>query len=207
MPFADYKTLGEALAALQVSEAEEVFVQPQPVSVSNYFRAELEVTLREFDVTCSEAAICEGLLFPVLKEAMKQFTDVLGLWSHVSLYHGSEFLGVPDYVIAKRSPLSRRVLGTPYAMIIEAKKNDFDAGWGQCVAALHSLQQMNGDPTRVVYGGVSDGFIWRFGRLAGQTFTRHPQDYSLTRLDELLGALHHVLELCKQQVLSPAEAA
>ena len=72
---------------------------------------------------------------------------------------------------------------------------------------MHAAQTLKGDPQRVVYGGVSDGFIWRFGKLQGQTFTRDTQDYTLSRLDELFAALNHVLQLCKQQVLSPAAAA
>ncbi len=207
MPFGNYKTLGEALGALQIRETTEAFVEPTPVALSDYFRSELEITLRDFDVSCSEFAVCENLLFPVLREAIKAHTSVLGVWSHVSLSHGDKLLGSPDYTIARRSPLSARVMGTPLAMIMEAKKNDFDAGWGQCLAAMRAVQDVNGEPGRVVYGCATDGFTWRFGKLVGQTFAHHPQDYSLTRLDELFGALHHVLELCKRQVLTPAAAA
>ena len=207
MPFNDYRTLGEALAALQVAEHAEAFVRPQAVAVNDYFRSELDLSLREFDVTCSEAAICENLLYPVLREAIKPFTDVLGVWSHVPLYHGTQFLGVPDYIIAKRSPLSRRVMGCPLAMIVEAKKNDFDAGWGQCLAAMCAGQALNGESLRVIYGIASDGMRWEFAKLKGRSYTRDPVLYQLGNLYELLGAMHHVLELCKQQVLSPAEAA
>jgi hypothetical protein len=95
----------------------------------------------------------------------------------------------------------------PLAMIMEAKRNDFDLGWGQCLAAMHAGQTLNGDPQRILYGGVSDGRVWRFGKLQGQTFTQDVQDYTLSRLDELFAALNHVLKLCTEQVLSPAAAA
>ncbi|HLJ95586.1 MAG TPA: hypothetical protein VKU02_20585, partial [Gemmataceae bacterium] len=110
-------------------------------------------------------------------------------------------------LIAKRSPLSIHVMETPLAMIMEAKRNDFDLGWGQCLAAMHAAQTLNGDPQRIIYGGASDGFVWRFGKLHGQTLIRHPQIYDVSRLDELVAALNHVLQLCKEQVLSPAAAA
>ncbi len=207
MPLGTYKTLGEALRAMNITEAVAPFLEPTAVPVSDYFRAELALTLRDFDVTCSEAAVCESLIFPILREALKPYAGVLALWSHVPLYQGDQFLGVPDYVIAKRSPLSVRVMDTPFALIVEAKKNDFDAGWAQCLAAMQALQDLNGEAGRPVYGVVSDGFSWRFGRLLERALTRHPLHFDLTRLDELLAACHGLLELCRQQVLRPVSAA
>ncbi len=49
--------------------------------------------------------------------------------------------------------------------------------------------------------------IWRFGELRERTFAHHPGIYQLFRLDELLAALNHLFDLCRQQVLSPASAA
>jgi hypothetical protein len=208
MPFGTYKTLGAALKALQITETRLAFLEPKPVAVSDYFRSELEITLRDFYVNCSEVAVCENLLFPLLREAYKPYAAVLTLWSHVSLHRGEEFMGVPDYIVAKRSELSPSVMETtPYALIVEAKKNDFDAGWGQCLAAMQAVQTLNGEPQRVVYGIVSDGFVWRFGQLREQTFNHHPDIYVVSRLDELLAVLNRVFELCRQQVLSPASAA
>jgi hypothetical protein len=207
MPFGDYKTLGDAIRALQVTEVRDEFVQPVALPINDYFRSRLEDRLTSHSVSCSEWAVCENLLFPVLDEVAQHYRDYLTIWSHVSLCHGERLLGTPDYIIAKRSPLSIEVMDTPLAMIMEAKRNDFDMGWGQCLAAMYAAQTLNGDPQRVVYGGVSDGFIWRFGRLQEQTFTRNTQDYTLSRLDELFAAVNHVLQLCKQQVLTPAAAA
>lgn len=208
MPFSACKTLGEAIRQYQVRETREDFVPLQPLAVSDYFRTELEVALDLFDVECSEAAVCESLIFPVLKEVVKPHTPVLGLWSHVPLYDGDEFLGVPDYAIGKRSPLSKRLMDKPLAMIIEAKKNDFDAGWGQCLAALRAIQKFNGTPGQTLYGGVSDGFQWQFGKLLGDVFAHHTRPFELlTDVDELFAALNGVLELCKQQILSSGHAA
>ena len=207
MPFGDYKTLGEAIRALQATEIRESFVEPVALPINEYFRTRLQERLASHSVSCSQWAVCENLLFPVLDEVARNYADYLTIWSHVSLYHGDRLLGTPDYIITKRSPLSIEVIDTPLAMIMEAKKNDFDLGWGQCLAAMYAAQTLNGDPQRVVYGGVTDGFIWRFGKLQDQRFTRDTQDCALSRLDELFAALYHVLHLCKQRVLSPAAAA
>ncbi len=207
MPFGSFKALGEAISAFQVMEVQEDFINPEPFPVHEYFRTSLRARLASWPVNCSESAICENLLYPVLQEVALAYADVLVVWSHIPIYRDDELLGVPDYLIAKRSPLSKEVLATPLAMIMEAKKNDFDQGWAQCLAAMCAAQGMNGDPQRTIYGGVSDGFIWRFGRIQGSRFARNSQEYSLTHLDELLAAVNHLLSLCKEQILSPAHAA
>jgi hypothetical protein len=207
MPFGAFHSLGDAILHFQVMELRERFVEPEPLPVNEYFRTELAFTLNTFDVECSEWAVCENLIYPVLRESVKRHADVLGLWSHIPLYKGEELLGVPDYIIGKRSPLSARVVERPFAMIMEAKRNDFDAGWSQCLAAMAAVQDLNGDASRVVYGGVSDGFQWQFAQLRERQFVREPFSYQLQRLDELLGALNNVLGKCREQVLSPATAA
>ncbi len=207
MPFGDYKTLGDAIRDLQVKELREDFVQLRPVPVSDHLRFWVTETLTLFPVNCSEAAVCESLIYPVLREAYRPFAKDLVIWSHASLYRDQVLPGVPDYIIAKRSPLSAEIMGLPHVLIVEAKRNDIDAGWGQCLAAMGAVQKLNGPPDRIIYGIVSDGFIWRFGKLHTSTFTRQFQEFSLSRLDELCAVLNHVLELCRQQALLPAEAA
>jgi hypothetical protein len=207
MAFAEYQSLGEALGDLHITQTWEEFVQPIPLTVSDHLRNRIKTRLTTWPVACSEAAVGENLIYPVLEEAALVRADVLVLWSHVSLYQGGKLLGTPDYVITKRSPYSKDILEKPYALIMEAKRNDFDWGWGQCLAAMHAVQVLNGAPQRIIYGGVSDGFHWEFGKLEGTVFAHHPRSFELHDLDELLAALNHVLELCKQQVLIPAEAA
>src|SRR5262249_32773960 len=140
MPFGDYKTLGAAIRALQVTEIREEFVQLLPLTVSDYFRSKLQTRLNDRPVSCSEWAVCENFIYPVLDEVAQNYSEYITIWSHVSLYQGDRILGTPDYIIAKRSPLSIEVMDMPLAMIMEAKQNDFDMGWGQCPAAIHAAQ-------------------------------------------------------------------
>lgn len=206
MPFGSYQTLGEAMSALQVTATWETFVKPAAVEVPEYVRTFLQFSIVKQAGTCSEAAICESLIYPVLRAVGDHYDDLV-IWSHVPFYHGAQLLGVPDYLIARRSPFGVELIGTPCAMIMEAKRNDFDAGWGQCLAAMVAAQHQNNDTKRWIYGCVTDGIVWRYAKLQEKTLFRDPQSFVLDRLDELLGALNHVFDLCKQQVLSTAEAA
>ena len=39
----------------------------------------------------------------------------------------------------------KTVLGTPIIVVVEAKRNDFIEGWGQCLAELVAIQRINDD--------------------------------------------------------------
>lgn len=85
--------------------------------------------LGHVQVKMSEAAISEFLIAPVLKEVWRHYDDTLLLWSHVALTAGEEFDGYPDYLFTKRTALGM-VREKPYLLVVEAKKDDFEGGWG-----------------------------------------------------------------------------
>jgi len=207
MAFGNYTELGEVLKELQVSEHGEEFIELAPVAIEDHFRSRIQFRLNNCPVRSSEASVCETLIYPVLEEILLPYAQEMVIWSHLSVSEQGRLLGVPDYILAKRSPLSPLVRETPYAACVEAKRNDFEVGWAQCLAAMHALQRLNAPPERTLYGIVSDGFVWRFGRLRGQSFVRHPGDFSLYRLDELFAGLNYVFRACKQEIAAPATAA
>lgn len=102
--------------------------------------------------------------------------------------------GTPDYIIATRSELGLTVLGTPLVMLVEAKKNDFEQGWGQCLAELVAAQKINDDTTFPVHGIVTDGKSWEFGRLVGDNFTLNRINFSIDDLPVLFGAVNSVFK-------------
>ena len=114
----------------------------------------------------------------------------------------AEISGIPDYIIAKRSPYGR-VLDIPFLVMIEAKKDDFDEGWGQCLAQMITAQSLNKD-TDKIYGVVTNGNLWQFGQLEAHTFTKHSASYSLEDLNKLYNVLYYLFELCEKRVDSIA---
>jgi hypothetical protein len=80
-------------------------------------------------------------------------------------------------------------------IVVEAKKNDFEQGWGQCLAELVAVQKLNGDSSKPVYGIVTDGELWKFGTLVDDTFISNREGYTVGDLAELFGALHFVFTL------------
>ncbi len=198
MAYGTYKSTDEVAKKYQVSVAIESFVQSLPLAVPEAFQQELNYVLGHVDVKMSEAAISEFLIAPILKEVWRHYDDTLLLWSHVALTAGEEFDGYPDYLFTKRTALGM-VREKPYLLVVEAKKDDFEGGWGQCLAALLAAQTINGDEQIILHGSVSNGQGWQFGKLQGRQFALDPRLFTISDLGDLFAALHDVFERAKQQ--------
>ncbi len=204
MAFDNFKSLGEVGLAFNVSVKIESFVQPIPFPVDENFRNELTFDLRHMNVRMSEASICESLIAPVVKKVWRAYADSLLLWSHIPFGTEEPLLGTPDYCFSGRSVLGLVNDQPPYVLLVEAKKDDFDGGWGQCLAAMLAAQRLNMPANPVVHGGVSNGYQWEFGRLSGQEFTRDMRSFSLFDLAGLFAAWNCVFAQAKAQALAAA---
>lgn len=204
MASGNYKSLGEAALEHQVSVSVGGFVQPVLFPVDERFRSELTFALQNIDVRMSEAAICEFLIAPVLREVWKTYSDALQLWSHIPFGPEEPLQGVPDYFFSRRSPLGLVQDQPPYVLVVEAKKDDFDAGWGQCLAAMLAARRMNGQPPRTVFGCVSNGLLWQFGRLHERSFLQEMRSWVLSDLPGLFAAWNYIFAEAKAKALAPA---
>ncbi|MDM8527164.1 hypothetical protein QUF58_03030 [Anaerolineales bacterium HSG24] len=200
MSFQQYSNIGMVVKTFQVRYEEQNFITETPFQISDYFRDDLELTLSKGIVNNSENAICENLIYPVLKEVWKRYVDEFLLWSHQTLHYNETLTGVPDYMVARRSPLGKVVFDKPYLIVVEAKRDDFTRGWGQCLVELIAAQKLNDSSAETVFGVVSNGLTWEFGQLIQDVFTKHIKTYSLQSLDELFAALNHVFEQCRLQL-------
>jgi hypothetical protein len=198
MAYGKFKSLSEAAREYQVSVAVAPFISPMPFPVDDRFQQDLTYVQQNIDVRMSEAALSEFLIAPILKEVWKAYRDYLLLWSHVSLVVGEEFDGFPDYLFTKRTALGL-IRDKPYLMVVEAKKDDFDGGWGQCLSALVATQTLNGNPQVTLHGIVSNGEGWEFGKLQEKSFVRDPRFFTISDLPDLFAALHYLFEQAKEQ--------
>ena len=134
----------------------------------------------------------------ILREIYKDYAENYGLWVKKSIAYDETLNGIPDYLIATKSELGITVVGMPLIMMVEAKKNDFELGWGQCLAELVAAQKINDDTTFPVHGIVTDGILWQFGRLVGNVFTRNRSNFSLDNLPSLFGAVDSVFKAIQE---------
>lgn len=200
MSFSNFKSLGLTVKELQVIYTETSFIKQSPFTVSDYFRQDLEYVMREGVVNNSEFAICENLIYPLLKEVWKTYSSKFTLWSHQLLTCDEALSGYPEYILAKRSPLGKVVFDKPYLLIVEAKQDNFDWGWGQCLAEMVAAMRLNGSNSISIFGIVSNGINWEFGKLEGNNFIHHPAPYSIFELDKLFAVINYLFEQSEIQL-------
>jgi hypothetical protein len=207
MPFTSYTEIGDVAHAHNIQLRRASFVKPAPAPFSEYFRSEIVFNLNEVPYDSTESAACETLIYPLLREAWKPFRDALTIWSRPTITYDSDLCGMPDFLVARRSPLGHLVFDIPYFLVVEAKRDDFVRGWGQCLAAMVAVQKLNGllDPT--LYGVATNGLAWQFGRLEKNVFTQESEPFTVQRLDDLADALNYVLLECRGQAVRPPSAA
>ncbi len=200
MAFSSFKTIGEVLKTFQVTYTESNFISEVKFNIPDYFREDLEFTMREGAVDCSEFAICENLISPVLKQVWKLYSSKFILWSHYSLNYDEKLSGFPEYILAKRSPLGKVVFDKPYFILVEAKQDNFETGWAQCLAEMIAAQRLNGEYQIIIFGIVSNGITWQFGRLENDIFTRNSTYYTIQEIDKLFAAVNFIFQQCELQL-------
>ena len=192
MAFSDFKTISEVQEKFRIAYTEADFAEVEPLTPSMEFLQDFEFTREHIHIFASDAARRKTIIFPVLKESYKAYADQYALWIKQSIGYDDVLNGTPDYFISTRSELGKTVVGSPLILLVEAKKNDFEQGWGQCLAELVAAQKINDDAAFPVYGIVTDGTLWQFGRLIGDTFTQNKTDFALANLPTLFGAVNSV---------------
>jgi hypothetical protein len=140
----------------------------------------------------TEKARSELIIAPILLEVRRQVKYQVGLFS------GSEFNVAPekglngtcDFLISL-SP-ERLFISAPVITLVEAKKEDIKAGFGQCVAEMLAAQLFNeqeGNQISTIYGAVTSGTVWRFLKLEGQMVYIDRVEYYLSEVAKILGIL------------------
>ncbi len=205
MLFGTFKSLEEVVRAFQIAVRQQHFIQPVVMTVDERFRQRIEFLRQNAPVSASEEAICEFLISPILQEVWLPHNDALMIWSHVALSLDDTLTGFPDFFFSRRSPLGP-VRDQPYVLFVEAKKDDFDAAWGQCLAAMLAAQKLNDRAARIVLGGVSTGIVWNFGKLDGQTLIQDPRSYAIDDLAELFAVPNSIFQQAKEQALATPAA-
>ena len=194
MAFSDYKNIAQVQQEFQITYREEHFIPEREKQPSQTFLEEFEFNQENLDVYSSEASRTETVIGPILRDVYKHYYHEYVFWVQKSIRYDQQLTGTPDYMIAKRSPLGKTVVEFPIILVTEAKKNDFEQGWGQCLAELVAVQKLNKNPEATVYGVVTDGKLWEVGKLCGQQFVKNKEGYTVDHLNRLFGVLDIVVD-------------
>ncbi|MFM6530278.1 MAG: hypothetical protein ACKPIB_18610 [Dolichospermum sp.] len=202
MSFNNYKSIADVLNEFPLIYEEENFIQETSFEVNSYFFERLQLILKDGIVFNSEYAICENIIAPILSEIWLQYKDKLLLWSHQPLNYDEKLSGIPDYIVAQRSPRGKVILDQPYLILVEAKKDNFEEGWGQCLSELVASQKLSKNQQNKIFGVVSNGKIWEFGKLSNDIFTKNIRYYTLENLLELMRVIDFIFSESLHQIQS-----
>ncbi|NEQ81817.1 MAG: hypothetical protein F6K26_16660 [Moorea sp. SIO2I5] len=212
MAFSDFKTIADVQKHYQIKYEEGTFIVSQDTDPPEILLKDLEFYKETIDVFSSEASRSEIIISPLLRELYKKYYKTYAFWIQKSIFYDQILSGTPDYIFSTKSELVKTVLEKPLVIILEAKKNDFQQGWGQCLAELVASQKILGalsvgelnsprvapqDVQRPVYGIVTDGNLWQFGRLKRDIFTQNIENFTIDKLSRLYGALDYLILLTK----------
>ncbi|MBD2682954.1 MULTISPECIES: hypothetical protein [Nostoc] len=193
MSYSDF-TLKKVKAEFNLTIVERpTFVEEvEPITPSELLSTFLEKHLPLALAVNTEKARSEWLISPILLE----IKDTLS--NHISLFSGTDFTvdsslglnGVCDFLISKST--EQLFIEAPAVVIVEAKREDLNAGLGQCIASMIAAQKFNEqNHTQVptIYGSVTTGDRWKFLKLEETIVTIGLLEYNIPPVNHLLGML------------------
>jgi len=200
MAFSNFKNVGQVLEQYPLRYRRERFLPDVSIELADFFLENINFSLDKQAENENEFFFRESLIFPFLQQAWKRHHQ-LKLWSHQQLAYDDKLCGEPDYFISSwRDEVINKWVNTPLLAVVEAKKQDFEGGWGQCLAEMIACQKINQDENLVIYGIVSTGMFWEFGKLVQDIFTKHSFSYSIAEPQKVFGILDFVFEQCEKQI-------
>lgn len=188
--------------AISIQSEPNLFAEITPIAPSERLISLLEEFTPLASAIGTEKARSEFIIAPILAEVKKRAGN------QVSLFSGTRFdvdkekglNGFCDFMFSLSS--SQLTLAAPVIAIVEAKNDNINSGFGQCMAEMVAAQiynQQRGKPLKTLYGCVTTGSIWRFLKLVDKTIYVDNSEYYLDQLPKILGIFAADLSLQEQQ--------
>lgn len=140
----------------------------------------------------SEKSRCEFIAAPILLASSEMGGSRLALFSGqwLNADPAAGLAGECDFILAVGPAVPP--LRAPVLAVVEAKRNDVEAGMGQCIAQMVGARRFNDAAGRTavpVFGCVTTGEAWQFLKLEPDTAVLHQRRLYLIELPLILGAL------------------
>jgi len=201
MAFSDFKSINMVIKKYPVKIRREKFLSDDiTLAIPNWFMENLNFVIQNKSINDSEFFLCEVFIYPFLQEVWKKHTT-MQLWSHQAICFNQELSGEPDYLFSSVTKEAvTHIINSPILTVVEAKKENFTEGWGQCLAEMIACQKINDNPDIIIFGIVTTGEFWRFGKLHGDTFTENTLPVSIENPSKIMGCLEYVMNECESQL-------
>jgi len=165
--------------------------------ISSDFETEIKFGLKAYKP--NETYADRFLIAPVINKVWLRHSK-LNLWTQPYLKANENLQGRPDYLI---SPLDREqyeVLSLPIVVLVEAKHENFKLGWGQCLAEMLACQILNKSKDITIYGIVSTGQYWEYGKLEQNVFIKNAVSYSISDIQKTLNIVNYIFEQAEMEI-------
>ncbi len=177
---------------LTTLEKRDIFAAVAELAASNLLTETLNYNKAIALGSNSQKARSELIIAPILVDLRRQLNE------HISLFSGVDFTvdetkglnGTCDFIITQSPEIL--IVTAPVITVVEAKKENINAGLGQCAAEMVAAQIFNQQTAieiKAIYGAVTTGSIWQFLKLEGQILTIDLSEYYLKDVNKILGIL------------------
>ena len=197
MAYSDFD-LKTALKTFGLSDDRDtdLFAAIDPIPISEH----LDGWLAQFAPVAvginSEMARSTYIVTPILAEAIRRSgleANVLpGVGFDVDRSQG--LTGFCDYLISRSAEYY--FVKSPVVAVVEAKREDLTAGFGQCAAEMVAIRLFNEreeSSIPEVFGCVTSGTVWRFLKLQDAILSIDRREYYLVDVSKILGILVNVI--------------
>ncbi|MEM7127783.1 MAG: hypothetical protein AAF702_15735 [Chloroflexota bacterium] len=203
MAFTNFKSIADVQSTYDIRHLWADFIRKVPIEPSASLIEDIQFKYDNIDIFASETARKENIIYPILLSIYRNYHNKLSIWSEYYIYADDALCGHPDYLLSARSALGTTIMSTPILTVMEAKENNFKSGWGQCLAAMVAAQRLNAatiDKETIIYGLVTDGELWQFGKLERQIFTQSQPSYTLSDLADMYKAVGWLYAEAERQI-------
>jgi hypothetical protein len=192
MPYSNF-TLTQVEQQFDLNVLKGAFFADLPrLPARTWFKESLAVSAPFAAAQGSEKVRSELIVAPLLFELRELLDRQIGLFSGVdfSIDAESGLNGICDFLLTRSN--NELIIKAPAIVLIEAKKGELNAGWGQCAAEMIAAQKFNlakGQEITTIYGSVTTGTQWQFLKLTERDLTIDVTEYPLEPIDRILGIL------------------
>ncbi|MBX9252560.1 hypothetical protein H1Q63_00900 [Desmonostoc muscorum CCALA 125] len=181
---------------LIISDKFDIFASTQQIECPPLLAEILRENIPLALASNTEKSRSEMIIAPILIAIRKYLNN------QISLFSGIDFTvdvaqglnGNCDFVISRSPELL--ILNAPVVTIVEAKKENINAGLGQCVAEMLAAKLFNereGNNIKTIYGTVTTGTNWKFLKLIGQVVEIDLGEHYISDIGKILGILSNIL--------------
>lgn len=194
MAYSDF-TLETAIANLGVS-TELTTLFPDLSSIPPPVWLEETLSKRTPLALISEKSRSEFIVVPILMASRELSHEKLAIYSGQKLDVDPKkgLVGECDFILTLSPPILP--LRSPIVTLVEAKKNDIEAGLGQCIAQMVAAQMFNQSASHAgipIFGCVTTGEIWQFLKLSDSLISMDEKRYYLDNIGSILSVIQSII--------------